>query len=501
MKKAIIISKNDNVGVSLQFISKGTELDLNGIKINILSDIPRGHKFALEKINEGQDIIKYGYSIGLAKTTIPKGEHVHINNLKTRLSENREFSWNKEEATKQSEVWEKKKAVKERTIQAYKRKNGKIAVRNEIWIIPTVGCINGVVEKLKELSMPLIENSSIDGIQAWTHPYGCSQTGEDHARTRKLLADLVHHPHAGGVLVVGLGCENNTMEEFKTEIGDVDLKRTKFLVCQEVDDEIKTGMEYLNQLIDMAEKDKREKVSIDNLIIGMKCGGSDGLSGITANPLIGRVCDSIVYSDGSVILTEIPEMFGAEQVMYNRCEKEETYKKAEKLIEDFKDYYRKHNQVVYENPSPGNKKGGISTLEDKSLGCVQKGGMAPISNIINYGDIVERKGLTLLEGPGNDIVSSTAMAAAGAHIILFSTGRGTPLGGPVPTIKISTNKDLYIRKNMWIDFDASKVIEEGFEETTEKLLDFIVSIASGEKTKNELNGYSSISIFKSGVTL
>ncbi len=487
MAKEFIINPEDNVAVLLE------------PQENIMA----GHKIALRDISKGEKIIKYGYPIGFATQDIKKGEHVHTHNLKTLLSEGVEYHYNEEECNKYKELaqalHEKVKDSKY-TIEAYKRADGKVGIRNEFWIVPTVGCVNKVAETLAawaEKEFPFIFRA-----KAWTHPFGCSQLGEDHENTRKILASLVHHPNAGGVLVLGLGCENNTMPEFKQLVGKVDEKRVKFLVSQEVEDELEAGKALITEIANEMKNDKRTTLPLSSISFGFKCGGSDGLSGITANALVGRFCDFITALDGKAILTEVPEMFGAEQMLMNRAKDEKTFFDIVNLINNFKDYFIKHGQVVYENPSPGNKNGGISTLEDKSLGCVQKGGKAIVNDVIEYGQQIKSTGLTLLSGPGNDIVSTTALSAAGVNMILFTTGRGTPLGSAVPTVKVATNHQLAVKKANWIDFDASVVLEKGFDKSLEDLIEFIIKTANGENlTKNEENGYSEISIFKEGVIL
>ena len=344
---------------------------------------------------------------------------------------------------------------------------------------------------------------SIDGLYTFAHPYGCSQMGDDHAQTRKLLAALVRHPNAGGVLVLSLGCENLTQEQFKAELGEWDDRRVKFLVCQQVEDEFEAGAKLLEELADYAGQFKREELPASELVVGMKCGGSDGLSGITANPTVGRFSDRLVALGGSTVLTEVPEMFGAENILFSRCESEAVFDKAVRMVNRFKDYFVSHGQVVYENPSPGNKAGGITTLEDKSCGCVQKGGSAQVVDVLEYAEPVTKKGLNLLSGPGNDLVSATDLTAAGAHIILFTTGRGTPFGAPAPTVKISTNTALYEKKGNWIDFNAGSVAERAraLTQAGDRLLDFVLETASGRRTKAEERGAREIAIFKDGVTL
>lgn len=489
----IRIHPTDNVAVALAPIEKGQEIFIDSLRITALEDIPQGHKMAIAGIDMGQPIIKYGFPIGSAKDTIQMGQWVHTHNVKTNLSGELEYIYQPDFIPL---------AAKEPlAFQGYLRQDGRAAVRNEIWILPTVGCVNSVAEQLVKQNQHLVQGS-IDGLHAFTHPYGCSQMGEDHENTKKLLTALCRHPNAGGVLVLGLGCENLTMEQFKQELGQWDEERVKFLVCQEVTDEYEAGAELLSQLAAYAGQFRRQPLPVSKLIIGMKCGGSDGLSGITANPTVGAFSDLLIAQGGSTILTEVPEMFGAETILMNRCRNEAVYQKTVDMVNGFKQYFVSHNQVVYENPSPGNKAGGITTLEDKSLGCVQKGGSAPVADVIGYGEQVTVPGLNLLTGPGNDLVSATALTAAGAHLILFTTGRGTPFGAPAPTVKISTNSRLFSHKPGWIDFNAGAVAEgEAIEEAGKRLLSAVIEYAGGKLTVGERNNCRGIAIFKGGVTL
>ncbi|HHX13262.1 MAG TPA: UxaA family hydrolase, partial [Clostridiales bacterium] len=383
----------------------------------------------------------------------------------------------------------------------YKRTDGKVGIRNEVWIIPTVGCVNDIGRLLATESKQFI-TQEVDDIIAYAHPYGCSQLGDDHNNTKKILSGLINHPNGAGILVLGLGCENNNIDELKKCIGDYDEDRVKFLACQEYDDEIEQGLHLIKELIQYSVGFKREQVPITELVVGLKCGGSDGYSGITANPTVGGFSDLLTEAGGTTILTEVPEMFGAETILMNRCTNRELFDETVTLINDFKQYYMDHKQPIFENPSPGNKKGGISTLEEKSLGCTQKSGNALVNGVLDYGELIHNKGLHLLNSPGNDLVASTALAASGAHIILFTTGRGTPFGCPVPTIKISSNSELLNKKRGWIDFDAGKLLEDGSLDTLAlELYDLVLEVASGKKVKNEVNGYRDIAIFKQGVTL
>lgn len=449
-------------------------------KDNVCVDLATGHKIALSDISKGEDIIKYGYPIGCATENIAKGESVHSHNMKTKLGDILSYEY----APKFTELTPKEPF----TINAYVRENGEIGIRNDIWIVCTVGCVNSIAKQL----------ANETGALVFTHPYGCSQLGDDMKITRLVLCGLINHSNAGGVLVLGLGCENNNITEMKKVLGDYNAERIKFLSVQDCEDELTEGKKIIEELKKTASKDKREPVPVSRLKIGLKCGGSDGFSGITANAVVGKVTDEICAMGASTVLTEVPEMFGAETVLFERCVNKEVFDKSVKLINNFKEYFKSHGEPVSENPSPGNKEGGITTLEEKSLGCVQKGGSAPVVDVLDYGETVTKAGLNLLNGPGNDIVSITNLAAAGCHLILFTTGRGTPLGAPVPTIKIASNDNIATKKSHWIDFSAY-----GFDkqQKAEELLALINQIANGTPTKNELNSNREIAIFKDGVTL
>lgn len=493
MQKYIKIHPADKVAVALSPLAAGTVVSIDHKEITLLEDIPQGHKFALEDLAENEPVIKYGYPIGITKEPVKTGAWIHVHNMKTALGDLLTYTYNKQETDLAP--------TEERFFQGYRRSDGKVGVRNEIWIIPTVGCVNNVATSIEKKAQKL-KKGSIEAIAAFPHPYGCSQMGDDQENTRQILADLIAHPNAGGVLVLGLGCENSNIDEIKKHMGAYDEKRVKFLVCQESDDEIGDALKLIEELVDYAGKSKRESVSCSELIIGMKCGGSDGLSGITANPTVGAFSDLLISKGGTTILTEVPEMFGAETLLMNRCENQELFEKTVALINDFKNYFTSHNQTIYENPSPGNKKGGISTLEDKSMGCTQKSGSAPVRGVLSYGEPVREKGLNLLSAPGNDLVASTALAASGAHIVLFTTGRGTPFASPVPTVKISSNSALYNKKNNWIDFNCGTLVEgTDLETLSNQLFDYVVSVASGEEVKSEKAGFHDMAIFKQGVTL
>ena len=449
---------------------------------NVEVNIENGHKYAVCDIKKGDNIIKYGMPIGHAISDIKKGEHVHTHNVKTNLSGKIEYTYNPAE-------YPVDKIETDKTFMGYIRENGDVGIRNDIWIVNTVGCVNKTAQILAQKT----------GAKHFSHPFGCSQLGDDQKITQSILKGMVNHPNAGGVLVLGLGCENNNIDVFKKVLGSWNEKRVKFLNAQDFDDEIEKGIELINELKKNAQKDERVPVPISRLKVGLKCGGSDGFSGITANPLVGRFCDKLTAMGGSCVLTEVPEMFGAEQLLMDRCINKEVFDKTVKLINGFKDYYTRYNQVIYENPSPGNKNGGITTLEEKSLGCVQKGGLSAVVDVLDYGDTVVKPGLSLLNGPGNDIVAVTNLMAAGVNLILFTTGRGTPVGSAVPTIKIGTNKNVSLKKKNWIDFDASGILDH--IDLTDSLIEYVIEVANGKLSKNEENGYEEISIFKDGVTL
>ena len=488
-KSTIIINGLDNVAVALRDLNAGETHE----GVTLKEDITKGHKFALRDIEKGEEIIKYGSSIAYATADIPAGCHVHTHNVHTNLSENLEYTYNKVECPV-------KKAVP-RKINVYQRANGDVGIRNELWIIPTVGCVNGQAKLIADIFKEKYGTEGFDGIFVFTHPYGCSQLGDDHERTKLILQKMVRHPNAGGVLVVGLGCENNQMGPFKEGLGPVNESRVKFLICQDEEDEIAAGVALVKEIADAIKGDKRVERDMSCLKVGLKCGGSDGLSGITANPLVGLFSDYIVACGGTTVLTEVPEMFGAEQKLMNRAKDMATFEKVVKLINDFKDYFRRNGQVVYENPSPGNKAGGITTLEDKSLGCTQKSGSTAVQDVVFDDGYITQKGLNLLNGPGNDMVAVTNLGAAGCHLVLFTTGRGTPFGGFVPTIKIATNNELAAKKSNWIDFNAGAVLDTDFSVQLEKLIDLVAEIVNGKPAKNELNNTRELAIFKTGVTL
>ena len=492
----IKINPDDNVAVAIHPLKKGENITVNNKNIiTIQEDIPAGHKIALKDFNVDENIIKYGYPIGHTITPISQGSWINEKNIRTNLK----GILNYEYTPALTHIDIQNKSL---TFKGYRRKNGEAGIRNEIWIIPTVGCVNGIVNQLAQSLRQEAKDSHIDSIVAYTHNYGCSQLGDDHENTRKILRDMVLHPNAGGVLLVGLGCENNQLNSFKEFLGEYDTERVRFMECQKVDDEFEEGMKLLRELYKIASKDRRIEMPINKLRIGLKCGGSDGFSGITANPLLGVFSDFLISQGGTAVLTEVPEMFGAETILMNRCESREIFNKTVQLINNFKKYFIDNHQPVYENPSPGNKAGGISTLEEKSLGCTQKCGKSPVRDVLRYGEKIQTHGLNLLSAPGNDLVAATALAASGCQMVLFTTGRGTPFGTFVPTVKISTNTPLYKHKPGWIDFDAGTLLEnENMESLANRFINFIIEIASGKYTQNEKKNYREIAIFKTGVTL
>ena len=495
--KYIRINPADTVVVCLVPMKRGESVSIDGTTIEVLQDTPAGHKIMIKDTPAGANIIKYGYPIGHAATNLKAGEWVNEHNLHTNLKGTLAYEYHPEQAAFTPS--ERPGSV----FRGYVRPNGEVGIRNEIWIVPTVGCVNGIAERLAHQLRQETGLQGIDAVQAWHHNYGCSQLGGDHENTRKVLRDIVLHPNAGGVLVLGLGCENNQPEAFMETLGDYDTKRVRLLVTQKTEgDETEEAMKLLRELYEQARNDQRTECPLSKLRVGLKCGGSDGLSGITANPLVGEFSDYLVSQGGTTILTEVPEMFGAETILMNRCQTRELFDQTVSLINNFKEYFLSHGEPVGENPSPGNKAGGISTLEDKALGCTQKCGKAPVSGVLAYGDRLTNNGLNLLSAPGNDLVAATALAAAGCQMVLFTTGRGTPFGTFVPTMKIATNSTLYHRKPNWIDFNAGRLAEGvTMDELLPSFIEKIVAVANGEPTRNEANGYSEISIFKNGVTL
>ena len=490
------INKGDNVVVCLRPINAGEEIKIGNHAVQALRNTPAGHKILLCDTPKDKPIIKYGYPIGRAKENLKAGEWVNENNIQTNLSGTLEYEYHP--AIKPLSIEQE-----DRSFKGFMRKNGEVGIRNEIWIVPTVGCVNGIAERLARQLEQETQLKGIDAIHAWHHNYGCSQLGDDHENTRKVLRDICLHPNAGAVLVLSLGCENNQPEDFMKMLGNYDRERIQLLVTQRVEgDEIEEGMKILRKLYKTAAQDKREEVPVSKLRIGLKCGGSDGFSGITANPLVGEFSDWLIAQGGTTILTEVPEMFGAETILMNRCQTADLFQKTVYLINNFKEYFLSHGEPVGENPSPGNKAGGISTLEDKALGCTQKCGHAPVSGVLEYAERLKTNGLNLLSAPGNDLVASTALAASGCQMVLFTTGRGTPFGTFVPTMKISTNSQLFKSKQNWIDFNAGKLVEGVDMLILRNLfIDKVIATANGEKVKNEINGYREIAIFKNGVTL
>ncbi len=500
MGKFLQIHPEDNVIVCLEPMAKGETVAVSdGRVVTSLEEIPAGHKMAIKEIAADSNVVKYGYAIGHATENIAEGRWVHTHDIKTNLEGILEYKYEPN-----TEDIEKKKALmgsKKASFKGFVRKDGRVGIRNDIWIIPTVGCVNNIATALANKASRMLKGN-VDEVIAFTHNYGCSQTGDDQEHTRTILSDLIKHPNAGGVLVLGLGCENSNIDVLMPYIGEYDKERVKFLVAQKSDDEIAEGLELLQELIDAAAGDEREEVDASKLIIGLKCGGSDGFSGITANPLVGRISDKIVECGGTSILTEVPEMFGAETILMNRCKDESTFNDTVNMINGFKDYFTRQGEPIYENPSPGNKAGGITTLEDKSLGCTQKSGDYPVMNVLEYGERTDVTGLNLLCAPGNDLCAATALASSGAQIVLFTTGRGTPFACPVPTMKIASNNTIADKKGNWIDFRAGQILEgRTFDELSEELFDKILRTASGEKLKHEEAGFHDMAIWKRGVTL
>lgn len=497
MRNFIKLHDNDNVVIALKDLEAGFVIEVEGASLTLKQDVKQGHKISLVDISRGDDVVKYGFPIGHATIDIKVGSHVHTQNIKTNLGEQLDYEYTPELQAKMA-------VTSAREVQVYHRKNGDIGIRNELWIIPTVGCINKMAQRVKDnfLAEAGAMAANVDGVFVFEHSYGCSQMGDDHDTTKEILQNIVKHPNAGAVLVIGLGCENNQVAAFKKTLGKYDKERIRFMIAQEHEDEVEAGTKIVKDLYDILKQDRRSASPLKNLKIGLECGGSDGFSGITGNPLLGYFSDYLIAQGGTTVLTEVPEMFGAETILMNRCENEEVFNKTVRLINDFKQYYEDNNQVCYENPSPGNKDGGITTLEDKSLGCTQKAGTSNVVDVLFYTDRLKKNGLNLMQGPGNDLVATTALGAAGCHLVLFTTGRGTPYGGFIPTVKIATNTPLAQRKPHWIDYDAGKMLTaKTTEEVVQDFKDYVIDVCNGQWTNNEDKNYREIAIWKFGVTL
>jgi altronate hydrolase len=490
---AVLVHPDDDVFVSLRVLEAGESVDVGGEKLPTRETIPSGHKLARHPIAAGAPIRRYGWPIGHATQDIAPGAHVHSHNLATSLSGEEPYSYAPVSASLPT-------STSSRHFFGYRRADGAAGTRNQIWVLPTVGCVGRTAQRIAAESGRRI-GARLDGVLAFAHPFGCSQLGEDLDGTARILAALACHPNAGGVLLLGLGCESNQLSALLERIPPARRERVRSLSAQGSLDEHGDAARAIDELAEIAGGDRREELGLDQLRLGLKCGGSDGLSGLTANPLIGRAADLVTSSGGSAILTEIPEIFGAERLLMGRAVDQEVFERLVVLVNDFKRYFLDHGEPVSENPSPGNIAGGITTLEEKSLGAVQKGGRAAVTDVLRYGERLHRPGLSILEAPGNDAVSTTALAAAGATLTLFSTGRGTPLGSPVPTLKLATNHQLAERKRGWIDFDAGAVLDSGLETVAEQLLDQICAVASGQSARNEENEEQEIAIWKRGVTL
>ncbi|CAI1866429.1 UxaA family hydrolase [Serratia entomophila] len=496
MQSIVKIHSQDNVAVALRDLAADEALTLGGLRFRLAQPLARGHKFALRPIAAGEDIIKYGLPIGHALAAIAPGEHIHSQNAKTNLSDLDSYQY-------QPQLPALPPQAADREVLLYRRANGEVGIRNELWIVPTVGCVNGIARQIQQRFLQATQEAAgIDGVHLFSHPFGCSQLGQDHENTRTMLQNMVRHPNAGAVLVIGLGCENNQVDTFRATLGMEDEQRVRFMVCQQQDDEVEAGLALLHDLYRAMRDDRREPGTLSELKFGLECGGSDGLSGITANPLLGRFSDYVIANGGTTVLTEVPEMFGAERILMSRCRDRATFDKTVSMVNDFKQYFIAHQQPIYENPSPGNKAGGITTLEEKSLGCTQKAGQSQVVDVLKYGERLREPGLNLLSAPGNDAVATSALAGAGCHMVLFSTGRGTPYGGFVPTVKLATNSELAAKKPHWIDFDAGRLIHDTpMDSLLAQFVDLIVAIANGQPARNEVNDFRELAIFKSGVTL
>ncbi|MEP1445283.1 MAG: altronate dehydratase family protein [Paraglaciecola sp.] len=496
MKHFIRLHQSDNVVIALTPLKSGETYQVDDLAITPLTDVVKGHKVAISAIKKGEYLIKYGAPIGHALADIPAGKWVHVEDIKTNLHDALEYQYQPLISPSNLQVDDSPE------VQIYRRENGNVAIRNELWLIPTVGCVNGMAQQMVKAFLSNHPELEIDGVYVFPHQFGCSQLGDDLATTRVLLQNMASHPNAGGALVVGLGCENNQISVFKSGLGEFNQDRIKFLISQQVEDEVEAGVQLMEQIYQTIKQDKRQIGRLSEVKFGLECGGSDGLSGITANPLLGQFSDFLIARGGTTVLTEVPEMFGAETLLMERCKDEATFNDLVAMVNGFKRYYKAHNQPIYENPSPGNKDGGITTLEDKSLGCTQKAGQSTVQAVLKYGQKLTTPGLNLLNAPGNDAIATSALAASGCHMVLFTTGRGTPYGGFVPTLKIATNSELAKKKTRWIDFDAGRLVTDtSMDDLLQEFVDLLVKSCNGELVKNELNEIREVAIWKNGVTL
>jgi altronate hydrolase len=491
----LLVHPLDEVLVALRDLQPGEAVRSPTQTLTATTAVPRGHKLARTAISAGAVVRKYGWPIGRATRDIAPGEHVHTHNLATALTSHEDYRYSGHPAGLAAQS-----PAEGRTFLGYPRRDGRVGTRNELWVLSTVGCVAHTAKRIAEVAGQRLRGR-VDGVHALTHPFGCSQLGDDLLHTRRILASLAAHPNAGAVLIVGLGCESNQLPAL-LQAANLDPSRVRSFNAQAVGDEVDEGVRALEELAELLEQDVRVPRPLSDLVVGLKCGGSDAFSGLTANPLVGRISNTLALAGGTPILTEIPEIFGAERILMARAVDESVFNATAELVNDFKHYFTAAGQPVSENPSPGNQAGGITTLEEKSLGAVQKAGDAPLTQVLRYGDRVRNRGLALLEAPGNDAVSSTALAAAGATVLLFTTGRGTPLGFPAPTLKISTTSSLAQAKPRWIDFDAGPLLAgASMDELTEELLELVIATASGRPTRAELNGEREVAIWKTGVTL
>lgn len=484
MNTLLRLHPKDNVALALRPLPSGARVSVEGISLFTRDPIPYGHKVALVSIPKGGRIIKYGYPIGRAVRSISPGEHVHVHNTESGRAHG---------DTARPVIREESSLIPrfpQDTFLGFRRQDGRVGVRNHVLVMASVHCVNGGVERI---------GREVPGVVALPHIYGCSQLGEDLAQTRRVLEGYVSHPNVGATLIVGLGCEALPTRELVDGLRDRGY-RVELLLLQEIGGSraaVRKGKELAAELLGEVGKLRPEPVPLSELVVGVECGGSDAWSGVTANPAVGAIADALVAHGGTVILSEVTEFIGAEHILAARAISPEVGKAILRAV-------ARREGVAVEmgvdlrgaQPSPGNMEGGLTTIEEKSLGAIVKGGTTPVREFLGYGERPSARGLVVMDTSGNDLESVTGMVAGGAQVVLFTTGRGTPVGNPiVPVIKISSNTPLYERMRDDLDFDAGSILRgEPPTSVAARLAALLLEVAGGRPTQAEVWGHREFAI-------
>jgi altronate hydrolase/galactarate dehydratase len=490
----IKLRADDNVVIALRALPAGTELE--GVSGALLAPVHPGHKIACKLIPAGENVVRYGQIIGQAKADIQPGEHVHSHNLgmEGHSLQDHEFA---------SQNTPLAPIEAGRTFQGYRRADGRTGTRNYIGILTSVNCSGSVAQFVAEAAERnglLDRFPNVDGVVPIVHGTGCGMSGENegYAALFRTLSGYAQHPNFGGILLIGLGCEVMQVSDL---VGGRPIRSDGALRYMTIQQQggtrrtIEKGLEELEGIAQIANKATRSPAPISDITVGMQCGGSDGYSGITANPALGYASDLLVRHGGTTILSETPEIYGAEHLLTSRAE---TASVGEKLLERvrwWEDYTARNGGEMDNNPSPGNKRGGLTTILEKSLGAVAKGGTAPLAGVYEFGEQVDRKGFVFMDSPGFDPCSVTGQVASGANLVVFTTGRGSVSGyKPTPCIKLATNSDMYGRMSEDMDLNCGDIVTDGvsIEEKGEELLELMIRVASGEKTKSEQLGFGGV---------